>query len=165
LRRYVVRIYFVSPCNVPASGSTCNGTTDDGGVSIPTLKMLELGPGQNTFTLHPIAEGIEEVQYDFGIDNRARCGLAAAPADDHDGVADCVVMCDGAAPCSPTDFSNVVTVQVNLIARNAETSPGYIDDKIYGRGLKGYTAAPGDHYRRHSYSALVRLNNVAMRRE
>ena len=164
LRRYVVRIYFVSRCNVPASGATCNGATDDGGTSIPTLKMLELGPGQ-VFTVQPIAEGIEEVQYDFGIDNRARCGLAADPNEDKNGVADCEVMCTTAAPCSAVDFSNVMTVRVNLIARNAEPSPGYSDDKTYYKGLAGYTTATNDRYRRHAYSALVRLNNVAMRRE
>jgi type IV pilus assembly protein PilW len=166
LRRYMVRIYFVSPCNVPASGTTCNGTTDDGGSSIPTLKMLELGPGQ-AFTLQPIAEGIEEVQYDFGIDDTARCGLPLPPAGEVDkiGVADCEVQCSSGAPCSATDFSNVMTVRVNLIARNTEISPGYVDDKTYYKGLAGYTTATNDHYRRHAYSALVRLNNVAMRRE
>ena len=164
LRRYIVRIYFVSRCNVPASGTTCNGTTDDGGSSIPTLKMLELGPGE-AFTLQPIAEGIEEVQYDFGIDNRARCGLSADPAEEKNGAVDCEVMCTSGSACSATDFSNVMTVRVNLIARNTEISPGYTDDKTYYKGLAGYTAATNDHYRRHAYSALVRLNNVAMRRE
>jgi type IV pilus assembly protein PilW len=158
LRRYIVRIYFISVCNVPASGTTCDGTTDDNGSPIPTLKMLELGvdPATNAgpqFNKLAIAEGIEHLQFDFGIDS------------DGDGVADAVRQCDTTTPCTPTDFSNVVTVQVNLVARNTETSPGYIDDKTYNLGLKGYTTATNDHYRRHSYAALVRMNNVAMRRE
>jgi type IV pilus assembly protein PilW len=158
LRRYVVRIYFVAVCNVPASGTTCTGASDDNGFPIPTLKMLELGVDPVTsagpqFNKFSIAEGIENLQLDFGIDTTG------------DGVADTVSMCDSTTPCTATDFSNVVTVQVNLLARNAETSPNYSDDKTYSLGLKGYTLATNDPYRRHAYSALVRMNNVAMRRE
>ncbi len=152
LHRYIVRIYFVSKCNVPASGATCNGTTDDGGTPIPTLKMLELGPGP-AFQKLAIAEGIEHLQFDFGID------------DSGDGVADRIVMCDSGGPCSATDWSNVVSTQINLVARNTERSPGYADDKTYSLGLKGYTTATNDGYRRHAYSTFVRLNNIAMRRE
>lgn len=156
LHRYIVRIYFVSKCNVPASGTTCNGATDDGGTPIPTLKMLELGAGSSapSFQKLAIAEGIEQFQFDFGID------------DTGDGVADRIVMCEGAT-CSTVNWSNVVSVQVNLVARNTERSPGYADDKTYVLGLYGnYTpAASVGGYRRHLYSALVRLNNVAMRRE
>jgi type IV pilus assembly protein PilW len=162
VRRYLVRIYFVSKCNVPASGSTCNGTTDDGGTSIPTLKMLELGPGAGTdpaFQLLAIAEGIEHLQFDFGID------------DNTDGVPDRIEgpgttgNFSGGSGTAVQDWSNVVTAQVNIVARNTEKSPGYSDDKTYNLGTKGYTAATNDGYRRHAYASTVRLNNVAMRRE
>ena len=158
VRRYIVRIYFISVCNVPASGTTCNGTTDDGGTPIPTLKMLELGvdPATNAgpqFNKLAVAEGIEHLQFDFGVDTTG------------DGVADTIRQCDSTTPCTAIDFSNVVTVQVNIVARNTETSPSYFDDKTYSLGLKGYTTATNDYYRRHSYSALVRMNNIAMRRE
>jgi type IV pilus assembly protein PilW len=160
LHRYVVRIYFVSKCNVPSTGvatDPCDATAD-GGSPIPTLKMLELGVHPTSFAgpqfnKIAIAEGIEHLQFDFGIDTTG------------DGVADTVSMCDSTTPCSAIDFSNVVTVQISMVARNTETSPGYSDDKTYNLGLKGYTTATNDYYRRHSYSALVRLNNVAMRRE
>ena len=65
-------------------------------------------------------------------------------------------------------WSNVVAVQIYIVARNAEISPGYTDDKTYNLGLKGYSNGGnpyGDHYRRHSYSTYVRLNNVSMPRE
>jgi type IV pilus assembly protein PilW len=165
LHRYMVRIYFVARCNVPASGVNCNGTTDDGGSSIPTLKVLELGvdpvaeaagtasAAGPQFNLRAVAEGIEHLQYDFGVD------------DTGDGVADRIVMCDSTTPCSAVDFSNVVTVQVNIVARNTETSPAYADDKTYSLGLKGYTTVTNDKYRRHAYASQVRLNNIAMRRE
>lgn len=154
LHRYVVRIYFISPCNVPSTGvasDPCDAGAD-GGTPIPTLKMLELGPGP-AFQKLAVAEGIEHLQFDFGIDTTG------------DGVADTVSMCDSTTPCTAIDFSNVVSVQVSMVARNAETSPNYYDDKTYSLGLRGYTTATNDGYRRHSYSSLVRLNNIGMRRE
>ena len=163
LRRFMVRIYFVSKCNVPASDTTCNGVTDDGGTPIPTLKMLELGPGP-AFQKLAIAEGIEHLQFDYGIDDPEFCtGVTPAPAGD--GVADCVVMCDATTPCTTKAWSNLVSVQVNLVARNTETSPSYADDKTYSLGGAGYTTATGDRYRRHAYSTFVRVKNISMRRE
>jgi type IV pilus assembly protein PilW len=165
-RRYLVRIYFVSKCNVPASGAICNGVTDDGGTPIPTLKMLELGAGP-AFQKLALAEGIEQLQFDFGIDDPVFCGGAASAAD---GVADCFVQCTGTS-CSTAVWSNVVSVQVNLVARNTERSPDYVDDKTYVLGLAypvgtPYTPAAGVRaYRRHAYSNLVRVNNISMRRE
>lgn len=159
LHRYIVRIYFVSKCNVPASGATCNGVSDDGGTPIPTLKMLELGVDASgagpEFQKLAIAEGIEHLRLDFGIDT------------DGDGVANGnFVRCDDtASPCTAAQLGNVVSAQVHLVARNTERSPGYSDDKTYNLGVKGYTAATNDPYRRHAYSTFVRLNNVAMRRE
>lgn len=149
LRRYLVRIYFVAKCNVPASGATCNGTTDDNGTPIPTLKMLELGAGP-AFEKLAVAEGIEQLQFDFGIDTSA------------DGVPDTISMCTA---CTTAEFSNVTTAQIFILARNTERSPGYSDDKTYSLGLRGYYTPTELGYRRHAYSAQVRLNNVAMRRE
>ena len=163
LRRFMVRIYFVSKCNVPASGTTCNGVTDDGGTPIPTLKMLELGPGP-AFQKLAIAEGIEHLQFDYGIDDPEFC-TGVTPAPPGDGVADCVVMCDATTPCTTKAWSNLVSVQVNLVARNTETSPSYADDKTYSLGGAGYTTATGDRYRRHAYSTFVRVKNISMRRE
>jgi len=158
VRRYIVRIYFVSKCNVPASGATCDAGAD-GGTPIPTLKMLELTDvtAAPNFQKLAIAEGIEQLRFDFGIDTTG------------DGVADgALSKCAG---CTPLDWSNVVSVQINLIARNTERSPNYTDDKTYALGLSGnYTPpaapAPGVRgYRRHAYNTFVRLNNIAMRRE
>jgi len=163
LRRFMVRIYFVSKCNVPASGTTCNGVTDDGGTPIPTLKMLELGPGP-AFQKLAIAEGIEHLQFDYGIDDPEFC-TGVTPAPPGDGVADCVVMCDATTPCNTKAWSNLVSVQVNLVARNTETSPSYADDKTYSLGGAGYTTATGDRYRRHAYTSFVRVKNISMRRE
>jgi len=174
LRKYVVRIYFVSRCNVPSSGTTCTGT-DDGGTPIPTLKMLELGVDPTTgggpqFNKLAIAEGIEQLQVDFGIDDTPS---TANPITSliGDGVADRIeapsatgIFSTGAS-FATRDWSNVVSAQIYVVARNTERSPAYSDDKTYDLGIKGYTTAAGDQYRRHAYTSMVRLNNASMRRE
>lgn len=155
LRRFITRIYYVAKCNVPASGATCNGVTDDGGKSIPTLRMLELVAGTSGPTLQTfgIAEGIEHLQVEFGLDG------------DGDGVADgAFVKCEGAT-CTTTNWSNVVAARVFIVARNTETSPGHIDSKTYSIGSSDYTTATGDAFRRHAYTSLVRVTNVSIRRE
>jgi type IV pilus assembly protein PilW len=159
VHRYVVRIYFVSSCNAFAAGETkCTAAADDG-IPVPTLKMLELGNG--AFTTVTLAEGIEQLQFDYGIDTLGSDGNPG-----HDGVADGAL-----SACSPSctadQWSSVVSVQVNLIARNTEQSPNYTDDKTYNLGTFGVYTPPAGvrQYRRHAYTAMVRLNNVAMRWE
>lgn len=174
LHRYIVRIYFVSKCNVPSSGNSddvCDAGAD-GGTPTPTLKMLELGldkDGNTGFRKLAIAEGIEQLQFDYGIDDDP---AAVNPATGliGDGVADRVEMCSGVT-CSTTDWNNVVSVQISLVARNTERSPDYSDDKTYVLGLAypagaPYTPAAGVRaYKRHAYSSIVRVKNIAMRRE
>ena len=154
VRRFIVRIYFVS-------------TTDDTGAAMPTLKMIELVTGPAFSAPVSIAEGIEELRFDFGLDTTGtKDGVA-----DNCGATGLVrfTQCNGAVLATAADevnyFANVVAMQVYLVARNAETSPDYADDKTYSLGLKGYTTATGDGYRRHAYTTFVRLNNVSMPRE
>ncbi|TAN55779.1 MAG: prepilin-type N-terminal cleavage/methylation domain-containing protein [Betaproteobacteria bacterium] len=174
LHRYLVRIYFVSKCNVPSNGNSdddCDAAAD-GGTPSPTLKILELGlnkDGNTGFRKLAIAEGIEQLQFDYGIDDTpAAVNLATGYSGD--GVADRIVTCTGVT-CSTADWSSVVSVQVNLVARNTERSPDYSDDKTYVLGLAypsgaPYTPAAGVRaYRRHAYSSIVRVKNIAMRRE
>lgn len=145
-----VHIYFVSPCSVPTA-SHCD-TSADGGDPIPTLKRLVLsvdGAGP-TMSLEPLVEGIENLQFDYGIDA------------DEDGSP------DGAyttSPASTTDWANVVTVRVNLLARNIEPTAGHTDTKTYSLGVAGTVGPANDAYKRHVYSALVRAVNVSSRRE
>lgn len=138
-REYYVRIYYIS-------------TNNGAGVSVPTLKRLELtGSGWSTVSL---VEGIEELQFMYGIDNAG-----------NDGVPDAYV----ANPITVADWMNVMTVQFHLLARNIDTSPNYTDGKTYTLGTDAtgaaITVAPGDNYRRHVYSGLVRIANPAGRRD
>ena len=150
--RYVTRLYFISPCSRHPGTSHCTSAADDG-APVPTLKMVELTTA-GAFSDPPIAvaEGVERLEFDYGLDSNA------------DGSPDSYVTC---APCTTAQWSNVVTVRINLLARNAEASAGYSDAKTYAMGLAGAASAPSDKFKfkRHVYQVVTRLNNQSMRRE
>ncbi len=135
LRKYLVRLYYLSTCNV----------CDTGGDTLPTLKMVEFVNG--AATVIPLVEGIENMQFDYGIDT------------DGDGSPDSYT----ATPAA-TAWANVMAVRVHLLARNNDPTTGYTDPKTYSLGLTG-TVTPGGQYKRHVYSELVRVINPSGRRE
>jgi type IV pilus assembly protein PilW len=155
-RLYLARIYFVANNDVAGDG-------------IPTLKRAELttahptSPTGGTWTIVPIAQGIENLQLEYGIDTN------------NDGIPDSVTAdpdtygaCFGAGCVA--NWQNVVSVKINLLARNTSTSSEYTDTKTYSLGLlangSANTVAPfNDRYKRHVFQAGVRLENPAGRRE
>ncbi len=150
-RQYLVHIYFISPNN----GS---------GQNVPTLKRMEFtGAG---FVETPLVEGIEQLNIEYGIDWTS----AAAPGVP-DGIPDAYTADPdtfapaGCTTCTPvTNWPNVITVRFYILARNIESSPGYIDAKTYNLGP--VAVGPfGDGFRRHVYSGLVRIVNPASRRD
>ncbi|MEJ7929018.1 PilW family protein [Ramlibacter sp. AN1015] len=149
LRRLVVQVYFVSPCKDMANGSTC-AASDDNGRPIPTLKRLELSAtGATTnYAIVPLAEGIQDLQLDYGLDQ------------DNDGFADTYV----ALPATLADWSRAVAVRFNMLARNVEPSPGHVDTKTYDLGGAARVGPLNDAFKRHVYSDTVRLVNVGGRR-
>jgi type IV pilus assembly protein PilW len=160
IRKLHVHIYYVAPCSVPAGGGdTCTGATDDNGRPIPTLKRRELtvdAGGTRAWVVTPIAEGVENLQIDYGLDT------------DGDGVP------DGAfttAPATATDWANVVAMNLHLVVRNTEPTPDHVDRKTYNLGLAGSvssTAVGGTldpNYKRKAYTAQIRVVNVSSRRE
>jgi type IV pilus assembly protein PilW len=155
---YRVHVYFVSPCDVPASGEACDGVNDDDGRPIPTLKRLELtsdGLGSPVMRLVPLVEGVQNLQIDYGMDN------SAAGTSTGDGSPDTYV----SAPASPAEWANIVAVQLNLLAVNTEQTQGHRDTKSYDLGLAGAVGPFNDTLKRHAYSAVVRVNNVSGQRE
>jgi len=143
---YSVQIYFVSPCARPAAGDICTGAADDGGFPRPTLKRLELtAAGWVTTTL---VEGIDHLALEYGIDS------------DKDGAPETYT----AIPATITDWANVVTVRMHILARNTRETGGHKDEKTYNLGP--VVVGPfNDKYRRHVYSEMIRLMNVSGRRE
>ncbi|MBK5204371.1 MAG: PilW family protein [Polaromonas sp.] len=161
LRKYHVEIYFVSPCSKP-NGTNCSAdNTDDGGVSVPTLKRLELtAPGGAgtvpTFTTTPLVEGIENMQIDYGFDTTGD-GAPDSYAKDAAPEADWAT--------NPTHWGNVMAVRLHLLARSNERSAGHKDTKTYNLGLDGTTAATNDNFKRRVFSQLVRVVNPSSRRD
>ena len=145
VRKLRVHIYFVSPCSKPA---VCTGGSADDG--IPTLKRMELANGG--FAVVPIAEGIDNLQFDYGVDA------------DGDGAPEAPFI---ETPADPQAWANVVAINVNLIARNVERSAGYSDPKTYQVGeFVSWTPTGGDlQFKRHAYGELARIVNVSARRE
>lgn len=144
IHRYVVQIYFISPCSKPADG--CSASSD-GGKPVPTLNRLELDPskpgGWDTVSL---VEGIERMRVEYGLDT------------DGDGAPDSYVLTNATS----ANWSKVVSLNVGLLARNNRATPGHIDTKSYQLATLGVAAAK-DQFKRHAYNGVVRLKNVSDR--
>ena len=154
IRQFVVHVYFVSPCSVPTGGGTsCTGASDDDGNPIPTLKRLELTDtgGARSMVIVPLVEGIENLQIDYGTDS-----LSTGTPNNFT-----------SSPADATAWSNVVAAQIHLVARNVESTVGFVDSKTYNMGSAGTFTPAGavQKYKRHAYSQLVRLENPSARRE
>lgn len=137
LRPLIQRLYYVSTCNV------CSGATAD---TLPTLKMVEYdGSGAQQIT--PLVEGIEDLQFDYGVDA------------DGNGSPDSYV-------ATTTDWGNVVTARIHVLARNEFTSAGWSETRTYDMGLAEGAVGPfNDGYKRHVYSGLARIENLSSQRE
>jgi type IV pilus assembly protein PilW len=139
---YFVRIFFISTC----SQSDCSAAGAD---TTPTLKRIDITPAGASAPV-AIVDGIENLQFDYGIDT-------TTPGD---GSADVYKN----TPLTLAEWQNVMTTRIYLLARNLEPSSGFSDTKTYALGPVT-VASPGDAYRRHAYTQLVRLNNPSQRRE
>lgn len=148
MRQYIVRIYFIA-------------NNDRSGDGIPTLKRAELGA--SGFSITSISSGIENMHFEYGIDTNGDGipNVFAANPDIYGG-------CTGVS-CN-TNWLNVMTVKIKILAKNTMPSTGYTDTKIYDLGLtssgSNNTFGPfNDAYKRHVYGTDVRVNNPAGRRQ
>lgn len=151
LRRFHTRIYFVSPCS---RGTGTGGACQTSDPALPTLKRMELGPAG--WTLVPLVEGIENVQFEFGQDS-------SAPVD---GSPDAYT----ARPAATgTAWASVVAVRIHLLARNLTETPGFTDGKTYRLGTNAdgseNSVTPGGAFKRHAFTGLVRAVNPSQRVE
>ena len=136
-------------------------TSGDG---IPTLmrSVLDLAGGAVEHQpAQPLVEGIEHLAVEYGIDT------------DGDGDVDSF----SSAPATIAAWGNVIAVNIHVLARNLEKTAGHSDTKTYtlgagntlcstastDAGCASKTLDPG--YKRHVFSAFVRLMNPAGRRE
>ena len=121
--------------------------------TIPTLRLLTIS-GTSSSNL-PLVQGIEDLRIEYGRDN---VGNDGAP----DEFRKCLSAVD---PCLASDWANTMAVRVNLLARNIATGVGYTDGKTYALGAGVVVGPFNDHYKRHAYTAVIRLMNPAGRRE
>jgi len=142
LRRLMQRTYYIASCNDCAAG--------DG---IPTLKRVEMINGE--MQLVSLAEGIENMQLEYGLDT------SAAPGD---GIPDTFVTADAITGAAPNLWQNVVAVRLHVLARSTQATPGYSDVRTYRIGSADpFTTADG--FKRTLMTTTARLYNVGGRRE
>lgn len=152
-QRFMVQIYFVANSNVGSDG-------------VPTLKRAELGAtsaGVATWNIVPLVDGIETIQFEYGIDT------------DGDGRVDVFNANPGtyntclAAACL-ANWLNTYVIKVNVLARNTEASPNFSTTKTYilgklADGTTDNTFGPfSDPFKRHAFTSVVRLDNPAGRK-
>ena len=159
IRKIVQQIYYLSSCN------QCGKDT------IPTLKVAEWVNG--AIAISPLVEGVENFQVEFGLDMDGNgspdCYVSnpESPAAAEINVAICP---QTATPYGWTDaatnWSNVMTARVHVLARNVDATGGWTDTKTYDLGLANPTVGPfNDGYKRHAYSTVTRLYNPSGQRE
>jgi len=152
VRKILVRIYYVADC------STCTGAGAD---AVPTLKMRELAAGPAWGEPVTVAEGIENLQVEWGLD-----GVNQDGTPDGTDVA--------AAGVGLGNWPAAVSAKIYLVARSPEASPQYDDCpdpadarcKKYPLGLAGTMVAAGAErsFKRHVFVQSVRLVNPSARR-
>lgn len=144
LRKYIQRMYYVSPDNVLMR------------LELDDVRLIEI----------PMVEGIEELNFVYGLDEDGD-GTPEVYTADPNTYNGCLP--NPGAVCVENNWANVVTVSIHLLARNTEESPGYTDAKVYSLGIdrdgNEITRQPSDHFRRHAYNSVVRVVNAAGRRD
>ncbi|WP_198670190.1 PilW family protein [Dyella sp. C9] len=63
--QYHVEMYYLQPCDVYASGSTCSASADNG-MPLPTLMRLSL-QANGTLSAQPVVDGIEQLNFEYGV--------------------------------------------------------------------------------------------------
>jgi type IV pilus assembly protein PilW len=153
-RRYETHIYFIA-------------NNDESGDGIPTLKRAELhirDDGNLGFDPVALAEGIENLQLEYGVDT------------DGDGKPDLFTPDPGTAngcsdaACAAVNWRNVMSVKLNLLSRNTEQTLSYTDAHRYvlghlADGSENGVPAANDHYKRHVFQSLVPMPNPIGRRQ
>lgn len=172
-RPYLVHVYYIA-------------NNDQAGDGVPTLKRAELGnaAAPTGFTVVSLAHGIQDLQVDYGIDNDgdgAPDTFISSP-DTYDapgGAAGPHASCAAHASECIANWRNVMSLRLNVLARNSSETRDHTDTKAYVLGLKdngtgrcardtnndGTCEAFNDKYKRHVYQTSVRLINPAGRRD
>ena len=160
IRKLRVHVYFVAPCSI---GSGTNGVCTSDDDDIPTLKRLELKSvsGATTMELVPLVEGVEYFKVQYGLDT-VPAGEDAVTGQPGDSMPDTYTT----LPSTASDWADVVSVRVFILARATDATQGYTDSRTYN--LAGVTVDPPsdvEDHRRQVFTTEVRPMNLAGRRE
>ena len=143
--RFQAMLYFIRPCQNPASGSSateCDADDD----AIPTLVRMTLNPDLS-FTAQEVVAGVESMQLRYGVDINADF-----VADRYD---------DAATIDSNDNWEQVVAVRVSLVVLNPERDNTVDDTATYY--LEDTTWIPPDdarHFRRSQFDFTVQIRNA-----
>lgn len=159
VHRLSQRTYFLSECN--------NCTSNDG---IPSLKRSELVG--NSFVINTVAEGVERLQFEYGVDTNGdgqldevwlRLADSWGVDTDNDGDVDKALPFEA---LTGSDWSNVVAVRIHMLTRSSLPDPGHVEQRTFQMGP--LTLEPADlpaGFKRTLLTTTVPLTNVAGRRE
>ena len=114
--------------------------------------------GVLTMRTESVAEGIENLQIDYGVDSTDSLDDPTK----RDGLPDGAFL---AAPATVAGWGDVMSAQVYLLARTPERSPGWNDTKRYNLGTFGAYVPADPAFQRKLFVSQVRLVNPAGRRE
>ena len=151
-RKVLVRIYYVATCDV------CSGGSAD---TIPTLKRVDLGVASGAPSVGApisIAQGIENLQVDYGLDTN------------DDGAPDGadVSAADASLGATPSNWERVVSAKVYLLGRGTDASPGHTNTKTFAMGASHPASAPynpgSDGFQRHLFMQSIRIVNPSIRK-
>lgn len=149
-RRYLTHVYYVAD-------------NDRDGDGIPTLKRAELAADGEVlgYTTVALVNGIDNLQFEYGLDTGADGVADRFAADPATGCAD--------PACAVANWRQVVSVKLSLLSRNVEATLGHTDDITYklGRNADGDDIAigpVGDGYKRHVFQSQIGLPNPAGRK-
>jgi type IV pilus assembly protein PilW len=167
-----VHIYFVAQHNKAGDG-------------IPTLKRVELhldpvtGKRNSTLEVVALAEGIEYLKFEYGIDDGDSNGDGAQDVDKNgdgvfdgldDGLSDRFVSCSPS--CTVDNWAHVIDVKAHLLARNLDPTAGHDESLAKSKYVLGSfeiststLSAADKQFKRHVFSQFIRLVNPAGRRE
>lgn len=143
--RFQAMLYFIQPCQNPASGSSateCDADDD----AIPTLVRMTLNPDLS-FTAQEVVAGVESMQLLYGVDINADF-----VADRYD---------DATTIDSNDNWAQVVAVRVSLVVLNPERDNTVDDTATYY--LEDTTWIPPDearNFRRSQFDFTVQIRNV-----
>jgi len=181
-RRFISDIYYISDIPHP----------DNPGQVIPTLVRAQLDLASGTIAHQApvqLVEGIEGFRVELGVDNISKTGAAVdytqavnwadpdtktTPTNRGDGASDVFVRCTTALPCTAAQLMDVVAVNLYVLSRSRDPTPGSTDPKSYCLGepaadgscpAANTIAAANDQYKRHVFRTSVRVTNTSGRRD